>query len=234
MKDLIIGSKHDDPSGIGGNCSNRGRKGGGRGQMEGAAVGISLLCTRRKASSSCSSDCNGMRPVRLNCASVNIDTAAAWGNGSQSSGLGGGCHNGTWAGGLKSWATGKGGMLSVGFQAARIGVGNRKAMSGGNSNIKTRGKGVGNREVTGNAARCRTTGSGEADATGVGSWGEVGNCGSDSQPGGLGRMAVGDCGTTGALGGFDRVGARAVTSKPFASGAGVTWHSDGLAATNSG
>ena len=80
-------------------------------------------------------------------------------------------------------------------------------MSGGNSNREAWGRGVGDRGVTGNAARCRTTGGGEADAMGAGSWGEAGNCGSDSQPGGLGRLAVSDdCGATGTSGGFDRVG----------------------------
>ena len=81
-------------------------------------------------------------------------------------------------------------IMSMGFGPARIGVGNMKVMVGGNSDRMTRVKGVGDRGVTGNAARCRATGGGEAVIMGTGSRGEAGDCGSDSQPGGIGRAAT--------------------------------------------
>ncbi|KAF8673087.1 hypothetical protein AX14_005419 [Amanita brunnescens Koide BX004] len=79
------------------------------------------------------------------------------GIGTRPSGMGSRHSRGARAGGLKGWATGKGGMLSVGLRPARIGVGDRKVMAGGNSDRVTGAKGIGG----------RATGSGKADVTGT-------------------------------------------------------------------
>ena len=69
-------------------------------------------------------------------------------------------------------------------------------MLGGNSDREAWGRGIGDWEVTGNAARRRTTGGGEADAMGAGSWAigagrgtsSGGNCGVTEN--GRGRLAM--------------------------------------------